>query len=158
MRFLEWLQFTPVGSWVAETLWAYPFLETLHTLGMALLIGSLGLINLRILGYKPNLPILGTLDLLPLAWLGFIVNAISGTLLFTSDAVLFYSSYTFRIKMFLILLAGINAFVLSRKVFRDVRLTGSDVVPSQGIRWIARSSLLFWVGAIIAGRLIAYTP
>ena len=158
MSFLEWLQFTPVASWVAETLWAYPLLETLHTAGMALLIGALGLINLRILGYKPDLPILGTLDLLPLAWLGFAVNAISGTLLFTSDAVFFFSSYTFRIKMVLIVLAGINAYVLGRKVFREVRLTGSNVDASRGVRWAAGSSLLFWMGAIIAGRLIAYTP
>ena len=73
--------------------------ETMHTIGMALLIGSLGLIDLRVLGYKPELPIFGTRDLLPLAWLGFTLNAISGTALFTSDAVMFFESYTFRIKI-----------------------------------------------------------
>jgi hypothetical protein len=157
MRFLEWLQTTALGEMVAETLWAYPFLETLHTLGMAMLVGSLGLINLRVLGYKIELPILGTRDLLPLAWLGFTINLISGIALFTSDAVYFWSSYTFRIKILLIVLGGINAFVLGRAAFREP-LSGGSFVAATGIRWIAASALVFWLGAIIAGRLIAYTP
>jgi hypothetical protein len=159
MAFLEWLQTTDLGIFVAETLWAYPLFETLHTLGMALLVGSLGLINLRVLGYKRELPIVGTLDLLPLAWLGFSVNLVSGLALFASDAVYFWSSVTFKVKLMLILLAGINAFVLSQSVFRDARRG----VPDPGraataARVFAASSLVFWVGAIIAGRLIAYLP
>jgi hypothetical protein len=154
---LEWLQTSWVGTLVAESLWGYPLLETLHTLGMALLIGSLGLINLRVLGYKPQLPILGTRDLLPLAWLGFTINALSGTALFTSDAVLFFESYTFRIKMLLIVLGGINAAILGAKIFREVP-AGEVVTPTIGAKWIAASSLVFWMGAVIAGRLIAYTP
>lgn len=158
MSFLEWLYFSPLSAFVAETLWAYPLLETLHSLGMALLIGALGLINLRVLGYKPELPIVGTRDLLPLAWIGFIVNAVSGTLLFVSDPVYFYESYTFRIKMTLIVLAGINAYLLGRGMFREARRSGGHATPTPGMRLIAGSSLVFWVGAIIAGRLLAYTP
>ena len=56
MGFLEWLQATWVGKLVAESLWGYPLLETVHSIGMAMMIGSLGLINLRVLGYKPELP------------------------------------------------------------------------------------------------------
>jgi hypothetical protein len=157
MAVLEWLQSTPLALFVAETIWAYPLFETLHTIGMALLLGSLGLINLRILGYKPELPVLGTLDLLPLAWLGFSVNLISGLALFSSDAVYFWSSITFRIKLSLIVLAGINAFVLSQSVFRDAR-AGKTAALSSGLKVVAASSLVFWVGAVIAGRLIAYLP
>lgn len=157
MAFLEWLQYTRVATFVAETLWAYPLFETLHTLGMALLVGSLGLINLRILGYKPELPILGTLDLLPLAWLGFTINLISGLLLFTSDPLYFWSSITFKVKMALIVLGGINAFLLGQSVFRAARV-GAGTAPGVPARLVAASSLAFWLGAIIAGRLIAYLP
>ena len=157
MAFLEWLQGTWVGTTVAESLWGYPLFETMHTIGMALLIGSLGLINLRVLGYKVELPILGTRDLLPLAWLGFTINAISGAALFVSDAVYFFSSYTFRIKMLLIILGGINAALLSGRIFREARV-GETVIPTPGTKAIAASSLVFWLGAVIAGRLIAYTP
>jgi hypothetical protein len=158
MRFLEWLQATALGKTVAETLWGYPLFETLHTLGMAMLVGALGLINLRVLGYKVELPILGTRDLLPLAWLGFTLNLISGIALFASDAVYFWSSYTFRIKMLLIALGGINAFVLGRAAFREAQADVGSFVATTGIKWIAGSALVFWLGAIVAGRLIAYTP
>ena len=158
MAFLEWLQFTAPASFVAETLWAYPLFETLHTLGMALLIGSLGLINLRILGFKRELPVVGTLDLLPLAWIGFSVNLVSGFALFMSDAVYFWSSVTFRIKLALIVLAGINAFVLSQTSFRAARAGFGDAPQLPGARFVAASSLVFWIGAVIAGRLIAYLP
>lgn len=156
MGFLEWLQGTPLAIFVAETLWAYPLMETLHTIGMAMLVGALGLINLRVLGYKPELPVLGTRDLLPLAWLGFTINLISGLALFTSDAVYFFSSWTFRFKLLLIVLGGLNAALLSQSIFRDG--AGADVLERPSVKWIARSSLLFWIMAILAGRLVAYGP
>ncbi len=157
MGFLEWLQTTRPALFVAETLWAYPLFETLHTIGMTLLVGSLGLVNLRVLGFKRELPIVGTLDFLPLAWLGFTLNLISGLALFSSDAVYFWSSITFRVKLTLVLLGGINAFVLGQSVFREAR-AGRAVATGPGVRLVAASSLLFWLGAIAAGRLIAYLP
>jgi hypothetical protein len=158
MSFLEWLQGTPFGLWVGESLWAYPLFETMHTIGMAMLVGSLGLINLRVLGYKPELPILGTQRLLPLAWVGFTVNLVSGASLFASDAVYFWESYTFRIKLVLIILGGINAALLGARVFQVLPAGAPPVVPTNGVKWIAATSLVFWFGAICAGRLIAYLP
>jgi hypothetical protein len=154
MGFLEWLQNTPVALLVAESTWGYPTFETMHTIGMALLIGSLGLIHIRILGFKPELPLFETRKLLPLAWLGFTLNAISGTLLFTSDAVTFFASYTFRLKMILIILGGINAGLIGSKVFASA----TAGTPTSGVKWLAGASLVFWFGAVICGRLIAYTP
>ncbi|HEY9182455.1 MAG TPA: hypothetical protein VIQ99_04595 [Gammaproteobacteria bacterium] len=151
------MQGTWVGVLVAESLWGYPLLETIHTIGMAMLIGALGLVNLRVLGYKPELPLIGTRDLLPLAWAGFTLNAISGSLLFTSDAVYFFESYTFRIKIVLIVLAGINAALLGRRVFREAA-GAPPVSVDTGTKWIAATSLVFWIAAVCAGRLIAYLP
>ena len=155
MDFLAWLQSTAFATAVAETIWAYPLLETLHALGMAMLLGSLGLTNLRVLGYKPELPLLGMQELLPLAWIGFTINAASGLSLFASDAIYFWSSYTFRIKLVLIALAGINAVLLSHRMFREPAAGGGTDGLAKGI---AAASLVFWVGAAVAGRLIAYTP
>jgi hypothetical protein len=158
LGFLAWLDDTQLSHFIAETTWAYPTLETMHTVGMALLIGSLGLVDLRVLGFKPELPLLETQRLLPLAWLGFTLNAVSGTLLFISDSVMFYSSYTFRLKIVLIILGGINAALLGRKVFQPGPSGAAPSPPTVGAKWIAGTSLVFWFGAIIAGRLIAYTP
>ena len=156
MGFFAWLDDTRLSHFVAETLWAYPTLETMHTVGMALLIGSLGLIDLRVLGFKPEIPLLETQRLLPLAWLGFTLNAFSGTLLFVSDAVKFSSSYLFWLKIALVVLGGANAALLGRSVF-PIPAGGVAVEPTAGAKWIAGTSLVFWFGAIICGRLVAYT-
>ena len=158
MQFLEWLQFSALGTFVAENLYAYPVLETLHVLGMAVLVGVLSLINLRVLGYKRELPLVGTRQLLPLAWGGFTVNLITGAALFSSDAVYFFDSWTFRIKILLIILGGINAAVLSSRIFQQQVADGGDVELAPGMKWVAASSLVFWTGAILAGRLVAYLP
>jgi hypothetical protein len=155
MGFLEWLQTTWVAELVATSLWGYPLFETIHSIGMAMLIGSLGLINLRVLGYKPELPMLGMRELLPLAWLGFTLNAVSGTLLFTSDAVYFFGKWTLRIKLILVVLGGLNAALLGRRVFRDAAGAGAASVEP-GTKVIAFLSLVFWLGAVCFGRLIAY--
>ena len=158
MAFLEWLQSTSVGVMVAESLWGYPLFETIHTIGMAMLIGALGLINLRVLGYKAELPIVGTRQLLPLAWIGFTLNAVSGAMLFTSDAVYFFNSWTFRVKMVLIILGGLNAALLGQRIFQTAPAGAPAVVPSRGAKWLAGTSLVFWFGAVCCGRLIAYLP
>ena len=140
MGFLEWLQFSPLGSFVAESLWAYPVFETLHVMGMAMLVGVLGLTNLRVLGYKRELPLIGTRELLPLAWLGFTVNLMT--------------------LLALVLAIGLvvdDAIVLSRGIFREVA-EGSDVALPPSYKFVAASSLVFWLGAILAGRLVAYLP
>jgi hypothetical protein len=155
MAFLEWLQSTWIGTTVAESVWGYPTFETMHAIGMALLIGSLGLIDLRVLGYKPELPLAGTRSLLPLAWIGFTLNAFSGTLLFMSNAVEFFDNIMFRFKIVLIILGGINAALLSRGIYRDVP-AGTAVVATSGAKWLAATSLVFWFGAVICGRFIAY--
>ncbi len=157
MQFLEWLQFSWLGTFVAVNLWAYPVLETLHVLGMAVLVGVLGLTNLRVLGYKAELPLIGMRQLLPLAWGGFTVNLLTGVALFSSDAVYFFSSWTFRVKLLLILLAGINAAILSTRIFRQSAAAG-EAMLAPSTRWVAISSLIFWTGAILAGRLVAYLP
>jgi len=158
MGFLEWLENTPFGLWVGESLWAYPLFETMHTIGMAMVIGSLGLINLRVLGFKSELSLLGTQKLLPLAWIGFTLNLISGLSLFASDAQHFWNSYTFRVKIALIILGGINAAILGQSVFQERPAGAPPIVPTSEAKWIAGASLVFWFGAICAGRLIAYLP
>jgi hypothetical protein len=95
---------------------------------------------------------------LPIAWIGFTINAASGLLLFTSDAVNFFSSNTFRVKITLIILAGINAAILSRRIYGS---GGEAVATGEGgatIKLLAGSSLVFWVVAVICGRIYAYYP
>ena len=155
MAFLEWLQSTWIGTTVAESVWGYPTFETMHAIGMAMLIGSLGLIDLRVLGYKPALLLINMRSLLPLAWIGFTLNAFSGTLLFMSNAVEFFDNIMFRWKIVLIILGGINAALLSGRIFREAP-AGGAAVPTAAAKWLAATSLVFWFAAIVCGRFIAY--
>ncbi len=155
MGFLEWLQSTWIGTTIAESLWGYPTFETMHAIGMAMLIGSLGLIDLRVLGFTPALPLVNMRSLLPLAWIGFTLNAFSGTLLFMSNAVEFFGNTAFQSKMVLIVLGGINVALLSGRIFREAP-AGAAVVTTAGAKWLAATSLVFWFAAIVCGRFIAY--
>ena len=158
MELLVWLENTSIANAIRTIPWLYPAFETGHYIGLSLLVGGILLIDLRVLGFKPELPLFNMQQLLPLAWLGFTLNAVSGALLFTSDAVYFFSKYTFRIKMVLIILGGINAALLGRRVFREAAAGAPAPQPAASTKWIAFSSLIFWLGAVCAGRLIAYAP
>ena len=83
MGVLEWLSNTPFPTWVreAETVWAYPTVLFLHSLGMALLVGFISLIDFRLIGLGKNLSLAPLRRVVPLVWLGFWLNAASGTLL-----------------------------------------------------------------------------
>jgi hypothetical protein len=155
--FLFWLETTRISILVSQTHYGYPLLETIHAIGMAMMIGSLGLLNARVLGFRPELPILGVRMLMPVAWIGFAINALTGAALFMSLASEFYFSTTFRIKMVLVVLAGINAWLLGRLYLQRLA-ADADLAPTAGVKAVAGSALLFWFGALIAGRLLAYTP
>ena len=87
-----------------------------------------------------------------------LLNLISGLSLFASDAQHFWHSYTFRVKIVLIILGGINAAILGQAVFQPQPAGAPQIVPTGPAKLIAGTSLVFWFGAICAGRLIAYLP
>jgi hypothetical protein len=178
MDFLFWLENTRIAILVSQTMYGYPLLETIHAIGMALMIGSLGLLNARVLGFRPQLPVFAVSMLLPVAWVGFALNALTGTALFMSLATEFWFSITFRVKMVLVVLAGVNAWLLGRMYLKPMReaaagsaggaagLAAAGALPGQApepepelfVKAVAASALLFWFGALVAGRLLAYTP
>ena len=96
------------------------------------------------------------LDLLQLAWIGFIVNAISGIMLFTSQAVTFVNSIPFLLKISFIIAGMVMAGVIQSRLRGELAAGGGDIVISGSTRLIAAISLSLWMAAIIAGRLVAY--
>jgi hypothetical protein len=156
MAFLQWLENTGFSVWVRESpsIFAFPSILLFHTVGMALCVGVSAGINLRILGFAPSLRLAPLERFFPILWLGFSINAISGTILVMQDATSKLRNVDFYVKMVFIALALVNLKMIRNRVFRDPQIDRGPLAPN--IKVLAVSSLFFWLGAITAGRLLAY--
>jgi hypothetical protein len=154
MDFLASVEQSGFCTWIRQSLFAYPFVLFLHTVGLAMVSGVNAAIDLRILGFASRMRLSPMERFFPFMWAGFAINAASGVLLLAANATTKVVSGVFWIKMVLITMAVIDMVVIRRKVFRDP-LVDKRPVPSNG-RMLALSSLLFWAGAITTGRLMAY--
>jgi hypothetical protein len=147
-----------VGSSVRESLWLFPAIETAHLLGMVVLVGTITVFDLRLLGWRMRRERVSELArrLLPWTWLGFAVQIATGVILFLSEAVKVYPNPAFRLKILLILLAGLHALIFHKIVYRDVaRWDENDALPI-GAKVSGLVSILLWVGIVAAGRFIGF--
>ena len=153
----EALENTTVAIWVGESLWGYPLLLGMHVVGLAVVAGIFLMLNLRILGFNKGVSYESFLSLFRLAWIGLAVNAISGTALFSSQATTFISSTPFLLKIGLITIGVICAVIIRGKLRENAASWDTSGSATMGAtRLVAVVSLLCWIGAIGAGRLIAY--
>ena len=155
MTFLNLLQQSWLARLVQETVWGYPVVLTCHAVGMAMLAGVVLMICFRVLGFAPAIPVVLLRPMLKLALGGFLINVISGAMLFMADAAKFFASNPFRIKMVLLIAGGLLLGSLTRRVLGDsVAQRGASALRAD--KMIAAAAVLVWVGVIVAGRLIAY--
>jgi hypothetical protein len=154
--FLGYLEQMEFSQWVrdAPTIWAFPTILFLHTLGMAIVAGGSTMINLIVLGFWPAVPIKPFARLFPLLWVAFGLNAVTGTMMLLADATAKLTTPDFYLKMVLVF-AGLFVLIrMRRQIFEDPQL---DRVPLSGnAKMLAWTSLACWFGAITAGRLLAY--
>jgi hypothetical protein len=156
MQFLVWLENTGFGAWVRESpsMFAYPGILFLHTVGLGFLVGTNVVVDLRLLGFAAQAP-LGPLEaFFPVMWAGFWINAISGTALLIADATTKFANPVFFVKMGLVALSVVNMVLIRRKVLRGPGAAAGSV-PAIG-KVLAITSMILWAGAITAGRLMAY--
>ena len=156
-QFLVFLEQLDFSMWVknSPSVWAFPTILLVHTLGMSIVAGGAAMLDLMVLGFWPSdVPTRPFERVFPVLWVGFVVNAITGTMMLIADATTKLTTLDFYIKMGLVF-AGMFVLVrMRRQVFRDPKL---DQVPfSGGAKMLAWASLACWFGAITAGRLLAY--
>jgi hypothetical protein len=149
----EWLENTSVALWVGESLWAYPFMLSLHVIGLAIVVGILSMLDFKLLGSFKGIRTGSFLPLVKFAWIGFLINAVSGVFLFTSQASYFVSSAVFLTKLACIFVGAILTKVMQGKL---VEAEASGSADDAGMKGLAIFSLLLWLVAITAGRLTAY--
>jgi hypothetical protein len=156
--FFSWLEATPGSVFIRESIIVYPLIETAHVLTLALFLGLIALMDLRLLGAGlkgvPVSQVAGRL--LPWAFFGFGLMAVSGTLLFYSGPVKAAGNIFFRIKVVMIVLAGVNALVFHRTIYKRVLSWDKAPVPPARARLAGLLSLLLWSGVVICGRMQAY--
>jgi hypothetical protein len=154
--FLNFLEQTELSNWVrdAPTIWAFPTILFLHTLGMAIVAGGSAMISFIVLGFWPAAPIKPFARMFPLLWVAFGLNAVTGTMMLVADATNKLTSVDFYIKMALVF-AGLFVLIrMRRQIFGNPQI---DQVPLSGnAKILAWASLACWFGAITAGRLLAY--
>jgi hypothetical protein len=156
MDFLRYIEQSSFSQWVTQSssVLAFPTILLLHTIGMGVVVGISTGIDLRILGLAPAMPLAPLEKFFPLLWAGFWVNAVTGTILLAADATTKFTNADFYVKMVFIALAIINLRMLRTRVFRDP-FVDKKPLPSN-VKLLAVTSMIFWLGAITAGRLMAY--
>ncbi len=153
---LVWLESTAFAAAMRQWLWLYPIVEIVHITGIALLVGSVAMFDLRVLGLSRGLPLRPLArHLLPWTWTGFAILAASGAMMFTAHATEFWSNPAFAVKLALIGLAAANAlwFHLGPYAVVDRWDTAAAPVPAKAA---AALSLALWPAVIACGRLLAY--
>jgi hypothetical protein len=156
--FCGWLEQSPVGAAVRQSLWLFPAIETVHLLGIIVLVGTVAAFDLRLLGWALERTPVSDLArrLLPWAWVGFGIQVVTGALLFSSEAAKMYVNPAFRLKMLLICLAGAQALIFQLAAGRSLAAWDERAAVPVPARIGGLISMLLWIGVVAAGRWIGF--
>tara|TARA_Y100000588_G_C14258172_1_gene926442 strand:+ start:1607 stop:2143 length:537 start_codon:yes stop_codon:yes gene_type:complete len=152
----EALETTAIALWVGESLWGYPIMLGLHVVGLAMVVGLFVMRDLRLIGMLDSISFQSLLSLSKLGWMGFLINVISGCFLFSSQATYFVTHTPFLLKITMIFLATVTAGLIQQRIRVGAEEWDSGSGSFGVVRNLAIVSIALWMGAIIAGRLIAY--
>jgi len=156
---LQTLESTSVATAIREGSVLFPWIECVHVLALTLVIGSIAVVDLRLIGVtsRDRGVAYVTAAVLPITWTAFGGAVLTGMLMFSSNATTYGSNLYFRIKMALLVLAGINMGVYHLAVNRGVAdWHTADTTPTRA-RVAGAVSLCLWLGIVAAGRWIGFT-
>lgn len=155
----QWLESTAIGTWVREGRGVAPIVSGLHLIAIALVFGTILVVDLRLVGIPSNARSLKflTADVLKWTWGAFLFALITGVLMIAANATIYYSNTLMQVKLVLLFLAGVNMFIFERFTFRHVEHWDKDVPTPFGARAAGVISLILWISIIFAGRWIGYT-
>lgn len=153
------LEDSVVGIFMRENVLAFPLVESIHVLALTLVVGSIAMVDLRLLGISARNHSVSKLsdEVLPITWLCFALAAVTGGLLFTSKAVDYMHNFFFLGKMVLMFCAGVNMAIFEFTVWKSVKNWDVDTPAPFTAKLAGGLSLLFWIGVIVFGRWIGFT-
>lgn len=155
--FSVWLKSTRLSWAVTHYPWIWPASETLHFIGLAMLVGVIWLLDLRILGVAKRLPLGPLQKLVPFGIAGFVINMITGALFFAGDPFQYIHNIAFQLKILFIILAGVNVSLFYiTPIGRHADAVGPGEDASIPAKIIAASSIVLWFGVMYMGRMLPF--
>jgi len=152
---LSSIEGTGFSTWLRESgsVWAYPTVLTLHTIGLGVLVGGHWVISLRLLGQGRDVPLSTFEGLFKYMWLGFWINLVTGVMLLAADATTKATQGVFFVKMALVIVGVVLVAAMRYRIFPAGRTDARNATRGRGLAW---SSIAVWCAAFVAGRLMAY--
>ena len=152
-----WVRSTALSAFVLKNgAWLWPLCETLHFLGLSLLIGTVGLFDLRVLGVAKAIPPAALHRLIPWGIGGYAVNLLTGITFFSGYPEQYAYNSAFHVKLVFMSVAALNAAIFYTAAFREVRSLAAGAQASLRARVITGISLLSWIGVLVCGRLLTF--
>lgn len=153
---VAWIQTTAVSRAIVEYTWIWPAAETAHFIGLALLMGIVGLFDLRLMGCWPRIPIAALHEMVPFALGGFGLNAVSGAIFLVGHPEQYVHNVSWWLKAASLGLAGANALVFERLYARQtLAIQDGEPMPT-AVRWIGAVSLVAWLSVLYWGRMLPF--
>jgi hypothetical protein len=149
----------PVSAAIRTDYFWFPFFESTHVIAITLVVGSIFIVDLRLMGITSNRKPVTELakEILPWTWGLFLLAVFAGVMMFISKATNYYADVYFRYKMLFILLAGINMAIFHLFTYRSVARWDRDVPTLTGAKIAGGLSMLCWIIVIFCGRWIGFT-
>lgn len=155
-EFAAWVE----STWISKTLfgisWLWPASESLHFIGLCMLVGGAGLLDLRLMGMFRGLPIRHVKALMPWAIGGFVTNAVTGTLFLVMQPHLYLSSAVWWSKVAFLCFAGANALFFETRLAVPALAMDPNADTSAGMKVVGALSLFSWFAVLYCGRMLPY--
>lgn len=153
---VTWLQATALSQGIVASPWLWPFCETLHFIGLALVIGIAGFFDLRLIGAFRQVSVQAAKDLMPLAMAGFAINLVTGIIFFIGHPEQYVENVSFWMKVVFLGIAGVNALMFETLVGRNVVTLpeGSDTPTAAKVAGVV--SIVAWFGVLYWGRMLPF--
>ena len=152
---IHYLKGTTLARWVISTPWAWPAAETLHFLGLALLIGIIAPLDVRLLGFIRSIPVTALRSLVPWAVAGFLINLATGMLFFVASPDQYMYNLSWWFKVLFLIVAGVNMLWFETTQRRRLDAMGTGDTPVS-FKAIGAVSLLSWLMVIYWGRMLPF--
>jgi hypothetical protein len=154
--FVAWLQTTSISQAIVLNTWVWPACETIHFIGLALVIGIVGFFDVRLMGFFRRVPVAAARDLMPFAMAGFVFNLVTGVIFLIGQPQQYAHNLSWWLKVGCLGIAGLNALLFETLVGPGVLAVGAGEDTPVTAKVVGLVSLASWLGVLYFGRMLPF--